>query len=248
MSDWRKDPATEAQTKRLNEEGIKYPSFITKGEASDLIGSSIEPDEHETAILKFFRIRDISKMSQTDARTKIEEIFDKAENKDRWDSRPADKNQKEIYRFFNLPIPSNLTLKDAEKYIDELFEDEGKREAWETHEDEIADRESWFEDTHEMMNDVRDIYDCKKIGKQLFREVVDSFESSGMTLEQIEQNEDAFFERALEIKPELRRVMANTPTATTKYESNKKSGIGLSGSIILVVVIIMIIVIISSFN
>jgi hypothetical protein len=240
MNDWRQDAATDAQKRRLKEEGIKFSSSITKGEASDLIGSTVEPDDHEIAILKFFKIAGISKMSQTDARRKIESIFDNAENKDRWENRPADKNQKEIYRFFNLTTPSNLSYKDAEVFISELLEDEEKLEAWEKHEEEIDDRESWFEDNYEMFNDDRDLYDCKKISKKLFKQVIESLESSGMTLEQIEDNEDAFFEKALEINPELRRAPVSRAASSRKYSSKKKSGGGIGGIIIVIIIIIIV--------
>jgi hypothetical protein len=240
MNDWRQDAATDAQKRRLKEEGIKFSSSITKGEASDLIGSTVEPDDHEIAILKFFKIAGISKMSQTDARKKIESIFDKSENKERWENRPADKNQKEIYKFFNLTVPSNLSYKDAEEFIGELFENEEKLEAWEKHEEEMDDRESWFEDNYEMFNDDRDLYDCKKISKKLFKQVVESLESSGMTLEQIEDNEDAFFEKALEINPELHRAPVNREASSRKYSSKKKSSGGIGGIVIIVIIIIIV--------
>lgn len=205
MSDWRQDPATDAQKRRLEEEGIKFSSAILKGEASDLIGNTIVPEDHEISILKYFKVKGITKMSQTDARKKIEEIFSDPNNKKRWEDRPAEKNQKDIYHFFKLPIPSGLNHKDADKFIGELMQDEEKLEAWEKYEEEIDERESWFEDNYEMMNDARDLYDCKKISKKLFKQVVESLESSGMSLEQIEEDEDVFFEKALEINPQLMR-------------------------------------------
>ena len=75
MADWRQDPATEAQKKRLKAEGINFPENITKGEASDLIGTTEKPCEDEILILKFFKVPGISKMTQTDAKRKIDELF-----------------------------------------------------------------------------------------------------------------------------------------------------------------------------
>ena len=245
MNDWRQDPATDAQKRRLKEEGIKFPSSLTKGEASDLIGSTVEPDDHELAILKFFKIAGISKMSQTDARKKIEAIFDAPENTKRWENRPADSSQKEIYRFFNLTIPSNLSYKDAESFLGELFEDEEKLEAWEKHEDEIDERESWREDNYEMMNDARDLYYCNKISKKQFTKIIDSLESSGITLEKIESNEAAFFEKAFELHPELRRETANREASPKRQSSRKtKSGSSLGGLVIIVIVIIVVVALI----
>jgi len=57
MNDWRNDPATEAQKRRLKEEGIKFHRNITKGEASDLVGSTVDPEDDEIEILKFFKVR-----------------------------------------------------------------------------------------------------------------------------------------------------------------------------------------------
>ncbi len=239
MSDWRQDPATDAQKRRLEEEGIKFSSSILKGEASDLIGSTVDPDDHQILILKYFKVKGITKMSQTDARKEIEQIFSDPNNKQRWESRPAEKSQKDIYKFFQLPIPSRLSHDDASRFIDELFQDEEKLETWEKHEDEIDDRESWFEDNHEIMNDARDLYDCKKISKKLFKQVVESLESSGMSLEQIEENEDAFFEKALEINPQLLLASASRPSKSIGKSSNK-SGSSI-GAIVMIIVILIII-------
>ena len=121
MNDWGQDPATDAQKERLKEEGIKHSSSISKGEASDLIGSTTDPSESDLAILKFFKVQGISNMSETDALRKIESIFSDPKNEQRWENRPADKEQKEIYRFFNLKMPPKLTRPEADKFIAELF-------------------------------------------------------------------------------------------------------------------------------
>jgi hypothetical protein len=238
VSDWRQDPATDAQKKRLESDGIKYSSSISKGEASDLIGSTVDPEDHEILILKFFKVKGIAKMSQTDARNEIEKIFSDLSNQQKWENRPAEKSQKEIYQFFQIPIPPKLSHKDAEKAIDELFQDEEKLDAWEKHEDEIDDRGSWFEDNLEMMNDVRDLYDCKKISKKLFKQIVESLEASGMSLEQIEENEDAFFKKALEINPQLLLASASRQPKF-RNESNNKPGSSM-GVIMIVIIIIVI--------
>jgi hypothetical protein len=239
MHDWHQDPATELQKKRLKNEGIDFPENITKGEASDLIGTTEEPSVDELAILRFFKVPGIAKMSQTDARRKIDELFADEQKVKKWEERPADKTQKDIYKFFNIPLPHNLRYKDAEEVIIELFEDEAKKEAWKNHEDKLSERKSWFEDTLFLINDDRDLYNCKKISKKLFKQIVESLESSGMPLEMIEENPKLIFEKALEIDPNLRM---GSVTRRRSYSSRPTIKIGKSGCSVVLAVIIAIII------
>ena len=152
-------------------------------------------------------------MSQTDARRAVESILEKSESKEQWENRSASKDQKEVYKFFGLKVPPKLKHKDAENFINNLFEDEEKLDAWNKHEQEveereylIEEREYLIEENYEMFNLNREYYECKKISKKLFMEVIESLDASGITLEQLESNEDAFFEKVFEINPGLRRV------------------------------------------
>lgn len=206
MKDWRQEPATETQIRRLVLEGINLSSPIAKGEASDLIGNNLPPEDHQIAILKFFKIEGISKMSQTDARRAVESILEKSESKEQWENRSASKDQKEVYKFFGLKVPAKLKHKDAESFIKNLFKDEEKLDAWDKHEQEIDERGSLIEENYEMFDLHREYHECKKISKKLFLEVVESLDASGITLEQLESNEDAFFEKVFEINPGLRRA------------------------------------------
>ena len=206
MKDWRQEPATEAQKRRLALEGINFSSPITKGEASDLIGGNLPPEDHQIAVLKFFKIEGISKMSQTDARRAVESILEKSESKERWENRSANKDQKEVYKFFGLKVPPKLKYKDAENFINNLFEDEEKLDAWDKREQEAEEKGALIEENYEMFDLYREYHECKKISKKLFIEVIESLDASGITLEQLESNEDAFFEKVFEINPGLRRV------------------------------------------
>lgn len=240
MSDWRSDPATEAQKKRMREDGIKFSEKITKGEASDLIGSLLEPEDDQKEILKFFKAKNIAKMSQTDARKKIEEIFANPDNKTKWDNRPASNEQKEIYNFFNITIPTNLSHKEAQKNIDLLFEDETKLDSWEKYQDEKDDIEAWYEDYYEIINDDRDFYDCKKIGKKLFRQIVDDLELSGVTKSQIENNSEIVFKKALEIDPTLKKVpRASSQSTRQSYNVTKNKGCSVIFFFIIITSIIL---------
>jgi hypothetical protein len=243
MSDWRQDPATEAQKRRLKAEGMDFHENITKGEASDLIGTTEEPDEHEIAILKFFKISGISEMSQIDARRKIDEIFADEQKAKKWADRPADKTQKDIYKFFNIPIPTDLRYKDAEKFTNELFEDEEKLKAWDNHEDKLEGRESWFEDALDLINIDNDLYNCKKISKKLFKQIVESLESSGMTLEQIEEKQDLIFQKAIDIDPSIRKATSSTQKAYSLKASSKKNKAGCSVVLTLVTLIISLLIV-----
>ena len=64
-----------------------------------------------------------------------------------------------------------------------------------------------------------------------------------MTLEQIEDDADVFFEKALEINPNLQRASAERAAVSTRGESGKKSG--SSVGIILIVIVIIVIVLIA---
>jgi hypothetical protein len=113
MSDWRNDPATEKQKKRMREDGIKFDKNITKGEASDLIGSLLPPDEGQEEVLKFFKVKGISKLSQTSAQQKIDEILSNSDSELKWRNRPASRKQKDIYNHFKIPISPNLIYEEA---------------------------------------------------------------------------------------------------------------------------------------
>lgn len=206
MADWRQDPATDAQIKRLKQEGIDFSRGLTKGEASDLISDTQEAGEFELEVLKFFRIPKRSEFTELTARKKVDQIFADPKKKQRWENRPASQEQKDIYAFFKIPIPAGLKYRDAEAVIDELFEDEKKQASYEDHASELDDRESWFEDSRETINYDSADYGSKKIPKALFRQIVERLEGQGYTLEQIENMEEDVFRIALELKPDLRRA------------------------------------------
>src|SRR5690606_29943643 len=81
---WYFDSPTERQLNRLKNAGALIPPNMTKGQASDLIGLSEEPDEDDVEILKFFKVstRD---MSQTRARAEVASLFSDSANRQRWE-------------------------------------------------------------------------------------------------------------------------------------------------------------------
>jgi hypothetical protein len=218
MNNWRNDPATEAQKKRMHEDGIKFSKEITKGEASDLIGSLLPPGEEQEAVLRFFKVKGISQLSQTSAQQKIEEIFNNPNNESEWRNRPASKEQKEIYRHFKIEIPAKLSHEEAQKNIDKLFEDENKHNAWENRQEEIEEKEGWFEDYYSIINDDHYYYGCKKIGKKLFKQAVEELEFSGISKSDIEKNFELVFKKVVEIDPTIKKESESK----TKIVINKK--------------------------
>ena len=235
MSDWRNDPATEAQKRRMLEDGLKYSENITKGEASDLIGSLLKPEDEQIVILKFFKIRGISEMSQTDANKKIEELFSNEDNKSKWSNRPASKEQKEIYNYFKIPFSTDLSCKEAEKFIDTLFEDETRQDAWENRQDEIEELENWFEDCFEIINGDNYYYDCKKMSKKLFRQTVAELESTGYSKSDIETNSELVFKKAMQIDPSIKKTSQSKKQniSSISFNTTKNKGCSLLLFIIL---------------
>lgn len=205
---WMTDPATDNQKAYLDKLGIKYPTNLTKIRASELIGGPEKPDKEHVQILKYFNINTDNTLTKADAFEYIGELFSDTENYKRWMAykkhvkaiKKADKSQKEAYKFFNLKIPQNLSYQEAENTIDQQFIDNpGKYREYE-------DRLHWFEDTLEYFNEDCKYYGCKKISKTLFKTIVESLESSGMSLTQIEDSHEVFFNKALSIEPKLKRI------------------------------------------
>ncbi len=228
MADWRTEPATDAQRDLLTEKGVaNLPLGLTKGEASDLIQSTLPIEKHVFEILKFFRVSGAAKMSLADGREAIEDLFQNPEKKKQWENRPATKDQKEIYKFFALSTPPALTCQDAATIINELFKDETKEAAWDAREEVKEERGYWFESTREEMNCYCEEFECKKIGKRLFREIVEAMEERGLSLEEIESNQERFFTIALDANPSLRRASRSgagrQPTPEARHESGGES-------------------------
>lgn len=238
MHNWRQDPATDRQKRRMKEEGVRFKRSITKGEASDLIGETEPAGEYDVAILKYFRIPGAAKMSDTAAGRKVAEIFSDPVNKAKWENRGADSEQKAIYKFFQIPIPSGLKHKDAAELIGNLFEEEGKAEAWDAYQDAIDEREGALEDAYEMLDMDRDMHDCKKISKRQFRAIAEALERDGMQLNDMAEieHEDQFFIKAFELFPKLRKEPRQP--SSRHWKRKRQSGLGWLLLIILILIII----------
>jgi len=225
MKSWRDEPASDSQKHLLTKKGLNFSDTITKGEASDLIGTVMPAEDEMVEILRFFKVPAVDSMNQTDARKKVNEIFADENNRKKWENKNATKRQKEIYKFFGIEIPKALRSEDAEKVIQNLMENEEKWERWEQYEDEVDERQSRLEDLHESIADYRDLYDCKKISKSLLEQIIQELEASGLTFEQLESEVDyeTIYKKALELKPDL--ILSRTKNTRSKYKNKKRNNL-----------------------
>lgn len=223
---WREDPATKAQLTRLRGDGLPVRKGMTKGEASDLIGTSESPDEHDLAVLKFFKVPRSEIPHQTAARQRIQSLFEDPENVKRWENRPATAEQKDMFKFFKREVPRGLTYRDAQRIIAEEFTDEDLLFEWDDLQDQEAEREDAFEDAYEQLDEIRkeEEYPLKKVPKKLFRQVAEEMEAAGSEIDAYDLEEGGFFDRVLELKPDL----AKKPRQHTSRSSPRASRAAVS--------------------
>lgn len=227
MSDWKNDPATEKQKKRLRDEGIPFRHGLTKGEASDLIGETEPAGAGDLEILRFFKVQKAFKFSQTEARKQVAALLSDPENRVKWENRPANKEQRDIYKFFSIPIPNRLKYKDAENCISSLFEDENKYDEWSAYDAAVDDRKDAIDDAYDFIDMDRELFDCSRIGKRQFKEVVESLEADGMNVDDMVEfeNEERIFKKIFELYPHLHKVNQNVDNRTVaKRRKNDSQG------------------------
>jgi hypothetical protein len=71
---WRAEPASSAQYDWLDDLGIEAPHGLTKGQASDLISSAIEPDSEQIEFLQMHGVTLPATATQLDANRRIAAI------------------------------------------------------------------------------------------------------------------------------------------------------------------------------
>lgn len=194
---WRNEPASENQRRRLTEDGIAFRSRITKGEASDLISSSVPPEGEDMAVLKFFNVRLSAGASELDALHAISKIFSEPSNLERWNKRPATKEQRDIVKAVEGKVPTGLTYDDAEKRISDYDDDDQLSEKAEEA-IEAQERKELFRDHHQSLNEDGSIYGLKRTSLALVTRAISEWEvETGQTLEKLERD-DYFFDRLAE--------------------------------------------------
>jgi len=197
---WREDPVTDRQmefmSELFDENSLSFSiksGELTKGQASDIIGLFMEPDEFHLDVLKFFKVEGYRKMKQTQAKEAVRTIFESEENIKAWENRPPSKEQKDALRFMGEKVPKGMTHTHAEEKLGKLAEaNEEKFEELETRLDlldTVNDR------------DFREDYDCKKISWNQLNEAVDELLQIEGAIDKID--EDMVIEKAMELHPNL---------------------------------------------
>lgn len=186
---WRYREATEAQIERIKREGYKVRGALTRGQASDVIGLNVPPDDDVTEVPRFFKMRAMG--SETEARYYTRLLLNDEENRAAWEARPASARQKACLQWHGQKIEKGLTFSAAEQHIDALGEDEERFERWEEIEnlyDDMTDPDN-LEDT-----------ELRKPTWPQFLAAVKKVTAGGADLDQSDM-EDAL----VELYPKLRR-------------------------------------------
>lgn len=126
---WRYKEATDAQIERIKREGYRVQGALTRGQASDIIGLNVPPDEEATDVPRFFKMRALG--SETEARYYTRLLLNDEENRVAWEARPASAGQRACLQWYGQKIEKGLTFKAAERQLEALNEDDERAERWE---------------------------------------------------------------------------------------------------------------------
>lgn len=207
VGDWFFDKSTASQRRMLEHYDLRMYDLdlsienLTKGEASDIIGLFLNPDEYEKQVLKFFDVS-TKGISQTKARHVIAKILSNPANMDKWNERPASDMQKEFYRFFGITVPKGLTHGDAVQFIGEAeSEKEGADE-----QSRLQDWERYCE-LYNRINDpeFRGTHDIKKVSLAQYRAAVNALRNEGKTLKELSGQEDQIVDKLIEATPDIQK-------------------------------------------
>jgi hypothetical protein len=242
---WREDLITDHQKQALKDRGLAFNDAMTKGEASDRISSVERPGDEEIEVLKFFKVKGISKLTQLEARHKIVELAASEESVKRWEARPACKEDSETIRRVLGEVPRGLTHKEAAKLIRGFFKNpelnakleavhemDEKQQLQEDEEDAAKfEREDTIESIANYLNDAGD-----QFGVKLVAHAIAALEAQGHSLEFLQNHEDLVAQKVLELDPSKKR---KEPTGkghdngTTRSQGKS----GCLGSILVIVII-----------
>jgi len=199
--EWYFDQATERQLNKLRELGISIESNkITKGQASDLIGTRESADEEALQILRFFKVPTRG-TNQTKARHEVALIFADEAKAKAWKNRQTSRIQKEFFVFFGIKADKGMTHTEASKLIS-------------NHESALAEKEDpqldeWeaFEEIIDELSDpdFREDYEIKKPSISLIKNALTSLQKEGKSYRNAADDIDLVIEKMLDFKPELRR-------------------------------------------
>ncbi len=188
--------------------------------------------EKQVEQLKFFKVKNIKELDYYQANDLLKELLRGKKNKEKWNNRPPEAEQKQILDFFEIEH-KELTFPEVKKIINDLFEDEEKYDKWYDYitaiEDAKDERESWFEDYREFYNEENRYFNCKKLNKKIFKEIIEELEAEGNTLEQLEDCNfyQIVFERALNKYPNLtlkpKQISAKNYSKPNTPDKNNKT-------------------------
>jgi len=198
---WYFDEVTDRQLNKLDELRVSVKrKKITKGQASDLIGTHEPAEEDSLEILRFFKVPTRG-MNQTKARHKIALIFDDEVKAEAWKNRQPSQIQKEFFIFFGIKAEKGMTHTEASGLISNhesaLAEKEDpKLDEWEAFEeiiDELSDP------------DFREDYEIKKPSITLIKNALAGLQKEGKSYRDAADEIDLVIDKMIELKPELRR-------------------------------------------
>lgn len=193
---WYHDPVTDAQLKRLKDDGTTMPGrSITKGQASSLIGLSEPPEPKELEILRFFKISGLPLKHQSIALIEIERLLKDPEKADQWATRPATQIQKEFFRYFGLSVPKGITAPEADSAIASHEMTEEEEEEWYAYSEILEELQD---------KDFRECYDLKKPSIAIIRQAIAQHTSDGQKITDI--SPDDLVDTILAIKPDLEKA------------------------------------------
>jgi len=149
-------------------------------------------------------------------------------------NKPPSKYQKEQLKFFGQKLPKMMTTTEAKKLIKQLMEVPDNAVKWEAYKEE--QQAEW--DLFDEVNDCPEDYDCKKIRKNRFQEVLGDLKTEGHTAISLwDGDTNIFYDNALDMFPELAIASggrAASTTSTHRSYAKPKSSSGCSSVVVLV--------------
>lgn len=143
---------------------------------------------------QFFKIS-LKGLNQTQARHQISLLFQDADNKLKWDNRPASAIEKEFYRLYGKPVPKNLTHLQALKDQNEAELSEEEDDEWDyfcSVWEELCDRET------------REDYELKKPSLAKYRAAWNAVKQEAESTDEL-SDPGLIAEKLIELYPELQR-------------------------------------------
>jgi hypothetical protein len=198
---WWWDEATERQLERLRQLDVSVPVGVNKGEASDLIGLYVTPEDDEFEVLRYFKVS-TKGLNQTRVRYLREEILADPEKKTRWETRPPTPQRRRFFEFFGIPLPPGITEVEAQE-----LEEEKYSKLYEVNDPRIEDYDSYLAILDSFSDrDTCETYHVKKPAAALLKRAIAELVVGGHTYRQLKDNPNLVASKLCELKPDLTRA------------------------------------------